>query len=77
MSLHGRAEWYRQQGNLSAAANNNVIAFTGTLQYDLWQNVLSRLEIRWDYADKAAYGDNLNNLQHNAVMIAANVIYNF
>jgi hypothetical protein len=27
-----------------------VIALTGTLQYDLWQNVISRLEVRWDHA---------------------------
>lgn len=32
-----------------------VIAVTGTLQYDLWQNVISRLEVRWDHqADGAA-----------------------
>jgi len=75
MSLHGRGEWYHQEGNVSASANT-VAAFTGTLQYDLWQNVLSRLEVRWDYADKAAYG-NTGDLQHNAFMIAANVIYKF
>lgn len=27
-----------------------VIAVTGTLQYDLWANVISRLEVRWDHA---------------------------
>jgi hypothetical protein len=27
-----------------------VIAVTGTFQYDLWQNVISRLEVRWDHA---------------------------
>lgn len=26
-----------------------VIAVTGTFQYDLWQNVISRLEVRWDH----------------------------
>jgi len=32
-----------------------VIAVTGTFQYDLWQNVISRLEVRWDHqADGAA-----------------------
>jgi hypothetical protein len=75
MSLHGRADWYRQQGP-AAASDNNVMALTGTIQYDLWQNVLSRLEIRWDYSDDAAYGD-AGDLQHNAVVIAANVIYKF
>lgn len=28
---------------------HKVIAVTGTLQYDLWQNVISRLEVRWDH----------------------------
>ncbi len=27
-----------------------IIAVTGTLQYDLWANVISRLEVRWDHA---------------------------
>jgi len=75
MSLHGRGEWYHQDGNVSSSANS-VAAFTGTIQYDLWQNVLSRLEVRWDYSDDAAYGT-ASDLQHNAFMIAANVIYNF
>lgn len=76
MSLHARGELYRQQGD-AVNADNNVVALTGTVQYDLWQNVVSRLEIRWDYSDEGAYGNELNNLQHNAVMIAANVIYKF
>lgn len=29
---------------------HKVIAVTGTFQYDLWQNVISRLEVRWDHA---------------------------
>jgi len=29
---------------------SKVIAVTGTIQYDLWKNVLSRLEVRWDHA---------------------------
>lgn len=75
MSFHGRGEWYRQQGP-NGNSDNNVIALTGTLQYDLWQNVLSRLEVRWDQSTDAAYGD-AGDLQHNAFMFAANVIYNF
>jgi len=36
-----------------------VIAVTGTFQYDLWQNVISRLEVRWDHqadGNPAAFG---------------------
>ena len=80
MSLHGRAEMYRQQGP-GATADNEVYALTGTVQYDLWQNVLSRLEIRWDHSETGLYGNDVaptgTGNQKNAVMIAANVIYKF
>jgi len=64
---------------------SKVIALTGTVQYDLWKNVLSRLEVRWDHAadGKGAYGQDLNNStatsgdKKNAVLIAANLIYKF
>ena len=40
--------------NAGATFNNEpftkVIALTGTLRYDIWQNVISRLEVRWDHA---------------------------
>jgi len=53
-----RAEYARADGlgALSAAYNgaatplHKVFALTTTLQYDLWKNVLSRLEARWDHA---------------------------
>ena len=81
MSLNLRAESYRQQaaGGSAAqqAANNNIFALTTTVQYDLWQNVISRLELRWDYSNDPAFGQSLNDLQHNAVMVAANFIYKF
>lgn len=70
MSLHGRAEYLNQEVN-----NNEVYALTGTIQYDLWQNVLSRLEIRWDHSEDDQYGPSAN--LKNAVLIAANVIYKF
>src|SRR6266496_5560212 len=42
--------------------NYEVFALTGTLQYDLWKNVLSRLEIRWDHLagdhSTIGYGNN-------------------
>ncbi len=70
MSLHGRAEYLNQEIN-----NNEVIALTGTIQYDLWQNVLSRLEVRWDHSEDDQYGTNQD--LKNAVMVAANFIYKF
>ena len=74
MSLHGRAEMYRTQV-VGGGYNNQVYALTGTVQYDLWQNVLSRLEIRWDHTEAEQYGP-AGDLK-NEVMIAANLIYTF
>jgi hypothetical protein len=63
---------------------NKVLAATGTVQYDLWANVISRLEIRWDHAANGseAFGGTgaLGTVvpdKKNEVMIAANVIYKF
>ncbi len=83
MSLHGRAEYYRATvvGGSAAAqkGNNEVTALTATIQYDLWQNVLSRLEIRWDHSEDPQYGNATlpANRLKNATMIAANFIYKF
>ncbi len=67
---------------------NKVLAVTGTVQYDLWANVISRLEVRWDHASNgadafggtgvpgSAGGVGLPD-KKNEVMVAANVIYKF
>ncbi len=70
---------------------DKVLAVTGTVQYDLWANVISRLEIRWDHACNGAdaFGGvgapgetaggapvGLPN-KKNEVTLAANVIYKF
>jgi hypothetical protein len=61
-----------------------VLAFTGTVQYDLWDNVITRLEARWDHA--ASGGDAFGGVgapgtvapdKRNEVMLGANVIYKF
>jgi hypothetical protein len=71
---------------------NKVFALTGTLQYDLWANVISRLEIRWDHSCNGADtfggvgypGENYETGaaiglpdKKNEVTVAANVIYKF
>jgi len=87
LSLDARAEyfWQTEGGTqiLAGAGNpSKVLALTGTVQYDLWKNVLSRLEVRWDHeADgtSAAYGGQSGGVPtlHNAWLIAANIIYKF
>ena len=67
LSLHGRAEYVSTDTGLfgtgtaiEPGGNTEIFALTGTLQYDLWKNVLSRLEIRWDHQagddDMIGYG---------------------
>lgn len=49
LSFHGRGEYLVGEGN-TGSDDLEVMALTGTVQYDLWENVISRLEIRWDRA---------------------------
>ncbi len=51
---------------------------TATVQYDLWANVVSRLEFRWDHIESSnyAYQYNANNTE-NAFLLALNVVYKF
>jgi hypothetical protein len=73
--------------NLYGAHDAQVMALTATAQYDLWKNVISRLELRWDHSltgddlfgtadtgpNAAVGGPDLKN----AWMIGVNVIYKF
>lgn len=95
LSLHLRGEYASTDtglfGDAAPLANGNseVTALTGTIQYDLWKNVLSRLEVRWDHlagdGDQTAYGGTpaggggggTAGSKRNNVLIAANVIYKF
>ena len=79
-SIHARGEYAKADPLFGGHAR--VLALTGTLQYDLWENVISRLEVRWDHS---ASGNKLfgandafgNPTKKNDVMIAANLIYKF
>lgn len=56
---------------------------TADLQYDLWKNVVSRVEFRWDHGDNGMFfGANSNTSvggpdRRNAFMLAAQFIYKF
>jgi hypothetical protein len=65
-----------------AFAARKVIAGTATLQYDLWANVLTRLEFRWDHAADGsdAYGGvNPGDApsKKNSYILLANIAYKF
>ena len=75
-----------------AGGNSKILALTTTLQYDLWNNVLSRLELRWDHqagdgdmtgwgansgAPETAGGSPTGGSKRNNVLVSANIIYKF
>ena len=92
LSLHLRGEYASTDTTLLGSGanlpggNSEVVAVTTTLQYDLWQNVLSRLEFRWDHQagdnDMTGYGGNLEkgetsgSLRNNYALML-NFLYKF
>jgi hypothetical protein len=104
LSFHGRLEYFKDKNltptapagtqtgflfsDLAGGNSAEVLSVTATAQYDLWKNVISRLELRWDNslggnnlfggttANPGTGGVVLPNAQ-NAWMLALNVIYKF
>jgi len=62
LSFNSRAEYFWQSdltgpvGAGGAGGANKILAFTETIEYDLWKNVMSRLEFRWDHQAGAPEG---------------------
>jgi hypothetical protein len=83
LSLHGRGEYLNRSGadNVVAGYPDKILAGTATIQYDLWKNVLSRLEFRWDHAANSvnSYNGTVAGApnRQNSYILAANVIYKF
>ena len=91
LTFNTRAEYFSQSAYLSqseylnasgTAMPTEVFALTETVQYDLWKNVISRLEFRWDHSasGQEAYGGTTANPApglRNAFLVAANIIYKF
>ena len=88
LSLHGRFEYVTGDidkglpgvsiGNFGR--DNAIYALTATAQYDLWKNVISRLEFRWDHVEHGdAFGGTVPGSPNraDAFLLAANVIYKF
>jgi len=88
LSFHTRAEYTEEKFDLTIDGTSpddehkaKIFALTETVQYDLWKNVISRVEFRWDHA---ANGDKMfggtvpgaPDLK-NAFLLAANIIYKF
>ncbi|HXT11763.1 MAG TPA: outer membrane beta-barrel protein [Candidatus Angelobacter sp.] len=78
LSVNARGE-YLDQVNVA-----HVIEGTATLQYDLWKNVISRVEFRWDHGSNGRFfgGQFVDGVasaptRRNAYLLAAQVIYKF
>jgi hypothetical protein len=83
LSLHLRGEYIEDEaiGLFPTSDKSKVFAGTATVQYDLWKNVISRVEFRWDHSANGedAFGGRTGGSpdRKNAYMLAANVIYKF
>jgi hypothetical protein len=89
ITLNGRAEYvhgsafdsFFAEAAVPKEEEAKVFALTGTLQYDLWANVISRLEARWDTSADGSphFGGTIPGLatKNNDVVLAANLIYKF
>jgi hypothetical protein len=83
LSLHLRGEYIEDEaiGLFPTINKSKVFAGTATVQYDLWKNVISRVEFRWDHSANGedAFGGRtgVSPDRKNAYMLAANVIYKF
>jgi hypothetical protein len=85
LSFNTRADYLNQSASLVTPGFTNpqqAFALTETIQYDLWKNVISRLEFRWDHdcTGGDAYGGSAPGSKpslQNAFLLAANIIYKF
>jgi len=76
LSLNLRGEFAKDD-----EINNQEEEVTATVQYNLWANVLSRAEFRWDHvAHRGSLNDNefgSEGQNANAYLLALNLIYQF
>jgi hypothetical protein len=104
LSVHARAEYFDVSPYAASAAQlagvgvngqaggfaSSMLSLTGTVQYDLWKNVLSRVEVRWDRAldGTDSFGGTglagFHGTSHfssgtlsDSFILAANIIYKF
>ncbi|HTL56428.1 MAG TPA: outer membrane beta-barrel protein [Candidatus Limnocylindrales bacterium] len=82
LSIYGRGEYaWSTVPAPSTFLAKKVIEGTFTVQYDLWKNVMSRLEFRWDHAadDTDVYGGSTPGVgdKSNSYMLLANLAYKF
>jgi hypothetical protein len=85
LSFNTRVDYFSQSSYLAAPSGAGFgtlpaqsLAITETIQYDLWKNVITRLEFRWDHAVNGSdpWGGTVPSLD-NEYLLALNLIYKF
>jgi hypothetical protein len=91
LSLNLRGEFVDDSADLIGdvsdlgLARAKIWSATATAQYDLWKNVISRVEFRWDHGDNGKFFGGASNSsstggnpsRRNAYLLAAQIIYKF
>jgi hypothetical protein len=78
MRVSARGEFVDDGGGIifSGASGQEVISLVGTVDYKLWDNVLTRAEVRWDKDIDGGSGDAFGG-QDNQVQLVLNLVYSF
>jgi hypothetical protein len=85
LSFNTRFEYMAQSHNAALVAASGLSTrqateFTETIAYQLWNNVMTRLEFRWDHdctSNDSYGGGGGHGMEDNALLIAANILYKF
>jgi hypothetical protein len=86
LSFNLRGEYLQDDAGILYSFNspgvrrNTAEEVTATVQYQLWANVLSRVEFRWDHVEHGnSFGANAagNAFRDNDFLLALNLIYQF
>lgn len=85
LGIHGRLEyakgdngvWIGNNTGRRAGEDDELQGVTVTVQYDLWKDLISRAEVRWDHdRNGKSLGSNTKG-KDDAVSLALNLIYQF
>jgi len=78
LSFSARGEYVESDAGSVKAGSENLAELTGTVEYDLWANVQSRVEVRWDQDLSTSNGDLFAaGTERDSVGLYANIIYKF
>jgi hypothetical protein len=84
LKLNGRIDYVNAANGTfwagpHASSSEKLLGNTLTIDYSLWDNVVTRLEARWDHSlnGNKPFGALPGDAEKNALSLAANIIYKF